>query len=306
MERKTRYVGSSPIEVFRVKSSHSCWVKCKKNASCSRFTYLPGDVKRCELYKRGDRSLRKEKSSWAISGYARWRIEVKNWPKQKATAAKKGGNKKKPKPDKKKDKYGGEEAYEAPGFNGGGGEEAYEAPGFIGGGGGGGAGNFIGGAYEDPNFGSNDDWTMPGGGNMPISDYTLMTGKTIYGRRINSILNCVGNIARRHTDCQSACQQNGNCAAWTWASFDCSWVGDSQDSGVCYMMSDSDTDDVFTAPNDGDFISGIVRSGGGSGDGSGAYEDPGAFDGGYDGGYDSMPEGPIPLYDSNGNCLVNC
>lgn len=320
MERKVRYRGT-PRAVFRnVKSSHNCWVKCKQDSKCSRFTYLPGDLKRCELYSIGDTNVRKEKSNFAISGYADWRVKVKGWGKKKP--GKKGVN---------QNNNGGSKA-----------EDVYEAPGY-----GNSPDSSGSGAYEDPNFSGGigdwntgfdpnapeDNWSnLPptpidggsGGGGGGPGDVSLMTGKTIFGRRINSILPCIGNIARRYTDCSDACKRERNCAAWTWASFDCSWVGDSKDSGICYLMADSDIDDVFAAPNDGDFISGLIAGGswnggggggGGNGDsiydangncllncpgdssGSDAYEAPGYGDAGS---FDPA------IYDNNGNCIANC
>ncbi len=278
------YSCSSQNQVIRgVKSSHSCWVKCKNNKDCSRFTYITGKWKKCELYRRGDRQLKKVKTRGAISGYAEWRVSVKGWGKQKPV--KKQTN----------DEKCREPAYEAPGSSS---QEAYEAPGWSGDG-----------AYEAPNTGSGiwDSEFGPsapsGGGPEIISDYKLMSGKTIYGRRINSILPCVGNIARRYTDCQTSCNRDGKCDAWTWASFDCSWVGDSRDSGVCYLMADSNERDVFEAPSRGDFVSGMKRGsngGGGGGGGGGGTEMP------YEDDWSAGDEFNPPVFNSEGICILNC
>ena len=260
--------------------------------------------------------MRKVKSRYAISGYADWRIKVKNWGKKKPTTDKKKTN------NKNNGGNSGEEvAYEAPGFGGPGGAsgssgfdicDIVDCSVFEGQNGNGGD------AYEDPNAGwspGSDDWNSgftpsapEGGGWEPVSDYKVMTGKTIYGRRINSILPCVGNIARRYTDCQSQCNRDGKCTGWTWASFDCSWVGDSTDSGICYLMTDTDAKDVFTAPKHGDFISGMKRGGsdtGGDWDTGGG----GGWDSGSDGAYEDPGMGGSfdnAIFDSNGNCIGNC
>ncbi len=272
---------ASRHQVFRgVKSSHSCWVKCKNNKDCSRFTYITGKWKKCELYRRGDKKVKKVKSRGAISGYADWRVTVKRWGKQKPV-------KKQNTNDKNNNKNtggngGSEPAYEAPGWSG---EEAYEAPSWSG----------------EPSAGSGN-WNSEfgpsapsGGGWESISDYNLMSGKTIFGRRINSILPCVGNIARRYTDCQAQCNRDGDCDAWTWASFDCSWVGDSKDSGVCYLMTDSDERDVFQAPSHGDFVSGIKKGGSGGG---GGIEQP----------YEDLSGDELspPVFGADGFCILNC
>jgi len=287
----------SPHQVFRgVKSSHSCWVKCKNNKDCSRFTYITGKWKKCELYRRGDKQVRKVKSRGAISGYADWRVTVKRWGKQKPGKKQTKKDKNKNKNKNEGGKTGREPAYEAPGWSG---EEAYEAPGWSGDGAYEAPGWSGDGAYEDPNAGNGlweDDFgpSAPSGGGY-ISDYSLMTGKTIFGRRINSILPCVGNIARRYTDCQAQCNRWQNCQAWTWASFDCSWVGDSKDSGVCYLMTDSDERDVFEAPSHGDFVSGMIKGGSGGG-----IEQP--FED-WSGGDDLNS----PVFSADGGtCLLNC
>jgi hypothetical protein len=258
LERKVAYEGK-PLDVIRgVKNSHSCWVKCKKNSSCSRFTYIPGKWKKCELYRKGDRSVKKVKSKYTISGYASWRIKDKKWGKRKPKKPSKKG-------DKKESSKDTEEAYEAPGFNNFDGGEAYEDPGWTGG--------DV--AYEDPGF----DPSSPSGPYPPVSgpilDFTVMRGKTIFGRRVNSVLNCVGNIARVSSDCENMCRNKAECSSWTWASHDCSWVGDSKDTGVCYLMTNTDEYDVFEAPPDGNFVSGFVPISGFDQSGYGAYEAPG-------------------------------
>lgn len=238
--------------------------------------------------------MRKVKQRGAISGYADWRVTVKRWGKEKP-------GKKQSKNDTSKKKGGtgdGDTAYEAPGF----GTDDFDICDLVDCS----AVDNIEEAYEDPNAGGGD-WNSgftpsapDSGGWGAVSDYKLMTGKTIYGRRINSILPCVGNIARRYTDCQSQCNRDGNCDAWTWASFDCSWVGDSRDSGVCYLMTDSDEQDVFQAPEHGDFVSGMKTvGGGGGGSDEQVYE-------AYEADWSSEGEFNPMVFNAQGVCILNC
>lgn len=272
-EKRTEYVGN-PIDTIRgVKNSHSCCVKCKSNSNCDRWTYLGGKWSKCTLFNKRDKSVEKVNARYHISGYAPWRLKDKNWSKVKKVAE---SNKNKDK--NKEDVYnppglsGEEEVYNPPDFFsggslGGGSEEVYNPPEFTPG------GSYDGEeVYNPPGFGG-DFFDQPGFDNncdpfvdgleclineAPIKDYTRMRGKTLYGRRLNSILNCVGNRASTSSTCESMCNSEARCTGWTWTELDCSWVGDRDLTGVCYLMSETDENDIFDA-RDGTFISGIVR-----------------------------------------------
>lgn len=95
----------------------------------------------------------------------------------------------------------------------------------------------------------------------PPADNTWMKGKSIYGRRLNSVLPCVGNRASSSGRCRYLCQEKPGCTAWTWAgSSNCDWIGEQEPAGLCYLMADVDSSDIFSAP-EGDrdnFVSGFV------------------------------------------------
>lgn len=265
-EKRTSYSGK-PIDTIRgVKNSHSCCVECKQNPSCDRWTYLPGKWAKCTLFNKRDRSVEKIKSRYHISGYASWRLQTKNWPKVKKVSQ----------PSKDKNNNNNqkeEEVYNPPGFTG---EEVYNPPGFS-------PGSDGEDVYNPPGFGSDGEvvYNPPGwyGGDsygcdpdidgleclitdppayQPIKDFTRLNGKTLYGRRLNSIMNCVGNRASTADRCEAMCDMEGNCTGWTWTELDCSWVGESDLTGVCYLMSETDEGDIYDAP-EGRFVSGLVQ-----------------------------------------------
>ena len=272
IETRTEYVGKALDTIRGVKNSHNCCVECKKNPSCDRWTYLPGKWAKCSLFSKRDRSLFKRKARYHISGYASWRLKMKTWPKELRESA--ASN---PPASKDTSKGGGEVAYEAPpvayedpnagsgsygGNPGSDGDQAYEAPPLPGGG------------YAPtlpPGF---EDWgqygdcnpfldlsclTDPISGGDTIADYSRLTGKTLYGRRLNSITPCIGNRASTSGRCSYLCSQQANCNAWTWTEIDCSWTGDRDPTGVCYLMGEVDEGDVFDAPDGGNFISGLMK-----------------------------------------------
>lgn len=258
IEKRTKYVGS-PIDTIRgVKNSHECCVKCKKNSRCDRWTYLPGKWDKCTLFNKKDRSVKKVNDRYHISGYASWRLQVKSWPKEK-----KGSQSNNNEGNKNKNK---EEIYQPPGF---GEEEVYNPPDFLSGGGSDGEE-----VYNPPGFDGDflyepDDWSncdpfidgplcLINEDDGDVKDYKRMNGKTLYGRRLNSILNCVGNRASTTTKCESMCNNESKCTGWTWTELDCSWIGEKDLTGVCYLMGETDENDVYDAP-EGRFVSGLVR-----------------------------------------------
>eukprot|EP00889_Picochlorum_renovo_P000440 jgi/Picre1/27470/NNA_000437.t1 len=265
IEKRTKYVGT-PIKVVRgVKSSHHCCVECKNKKGCDRWTFLPGKWDKCSLFSNKNRSMYKIKAKWHISGYATWRLKLKSWPKDKRESYNYKPTKEQSEVPFEDPNAGGGDAYEASdaGLGGGGayeapdagfgGGDAYEAPGFDSGSGGG--------AYEDP-------WSGGGGGYVPdwgydggITNYKRMTGKTVYGRRLNSILPCVGNKASTSGRCEYLCTQTKGCNGWTWTDeFNCGWIGENQATGVCYLVGEADEDDVFDAPGKSrNFISGLMQ-----------------------------------------------
>jgi hypothetical protein len=97
--------------------------------------------------------------------------------------------------------------------------------------------------------------------NPPATGKEWLKGKSIYGRRLNSVLPCVGNRASSSGRCRYLCQEKPGCMAWTWAgNSNCDWIGEQEAAGLCYLMADADTGDVFSAP-EGDrdnFVSGFM------------------------------------------------
>lgn len=268
-ETRTKYTGKS-LETFRgVKNSHSCCVKCKRDSRCDRWTYLPGEWSKCTLFNKKERSIRKVNALYHISGYASWRLNTKDWPKVKKVSESDNNKNKNDSNNSEEEVYnppgfdveeaynpsnwlpsGNEEVYNPPGY-GSGEEEVYNPPGFD--------GSF----YDEPS------WSTPGCDpffdgveclidEKPIKDYTRMNGKTLYGRRLNSIMNCVGNKASTSSRCEYLCNNESKCTGWTWTELDCSWVGERDLTGVCYLMSETDENDIFDAP-EGTFISGLLR-----------------------------------------------
>ena len=167
--------------------------------------------------------------------------------------------------------FGDEEVYNPPGWSPGGGngnEEVYNPPGWSPGGGNGdeevyNPPGFEGIFYDEPNWSSGGCDPFVDGvecliNETPIKDYTRMKGKTLYGRRLNSIMNCVGNKASTSSRCEYLCNSESKCTGWTWTELDCSWVGENDLTGVCYLMSETDEGDLFDAP-EGTFISGLVK-----------------------------------------------
>ena len=205
-----------------------------------------------------------------IHMYLLFRCRIKSWPKDKREAYNYKPTKEQSEVPFEDPKAGGGDAYEAPdaGLGGGdtyeapdagfGGGDTYEAPGFDSGSGGG--------AYEDPWSGGGGggggggyvpDWGYDGG----ITNYKRMTGKTVYGRRLNSILPCVGNKASTSGRCEYLCTQTKGCNGWTWTDeFNCGWIGENQATGLCYLVGEADEDDVFDAPGKSrNFISGLMQ-----------------------------------------------
>lgn len=176
---------------------------------------------------------------------------IKSWPKDKREASNYKPTKEQSEVPFEDPNAGGGDAYEAPDAGLGSGGDAYEAPGFIPG--------SDGGAYEDPSSGGGGvpDWGYGGG----ITNYKRMVGKTVYGRRLNSILPCVGNKASSSGRCEYLCTQTKGCNGWTWTDeFNCGWIGENQATGLCYLVGEAEEDDVFDAPGKSrNFISGLMQ-----------------------------------------------
>jgi hypothetical protein len=83
-------------------------------------------------------------------------------------------------------------------------------------------------------------------------------GKVVGGRRLNSALPCRGNIALSASECGGSCVSAALCQGWTFAAdFDCSWMGETNNVGLCYLMGDVSQDAVYDMPAD-DFVSGWI------------------------------------------------
>ena len=93
----------------------------------------------------------------------------------------------------------------------------------------------------------------------PVPIGQPLQNKVVYGRRLNSYTPCLGNTAFSRDSCSQMCTQLAGCRAWTFTdNFNCGWIGESNPTGLCYLMADTDESSIFDAPAGDYFVSGFI------------------------------------------------
>jgi hypothetical protein len=81
-------------------------------------------------------------------------------------------------------------------------------------------------------------------------------GKVVGGRRLNSVLPCRGNAMGSADQCAGSCVGSADCQGWTFAQdFDCSWTGQAEPTGLCYLMGDVTPEGVYDVTSGDTFVS---------------------------------------------------